>query len=80
MGLKREWVKALGLVWGLTGKRVPSRIPLKICSAVDDDDDDDDFYCVCVYYCSTYYKAVRGGGGNGEGRTCATRDYEPRPV
>ena len=33
---------------------------------------------VCVYYCSTYYKAVREGGG--EWRTCATRDYEPRPV
>ncbi len=35
--------------------------------------------CVCVYYCSTYYKAVREGGG-GEWRTCATRDYEPRPM
>ena len=34
---------------------------------------------VCVYYCSTYYKAVREGGG-GEWRTCATRDYEPRPM
>ncbi len=34
---------------------------------------------VCVYYCSTYDKAVREGGGVGW-RTCATRDYEPRPV
>jgi hypothetical protein len=31
------------------------------------------------YYCRTYYKAVRVGGG-GEWRTCAMRDYEPRPV
>jgi hypothetical protein len=36
--------------------------------------------CVCVYYCSTYYKAVRVGGGGEQWRTCATRDYEPRPV
>jgi hypothetical protein len=35
--------------------------------------------CVCVYYCSTHYKAVREGGG-GKWRTCATRDYEPRPM
>ena len=34
---------------------------------------------VCVDYCSTYYKAVREGRG-GKWRTCATRDYEPRPV
>jgi hypothetical protein len=34
----------------------------------------------CVYYCSTYYKAVRVGGGGEQWRTCATRDYEPRPV
>jgi hypothetical protein len=33
--------------------------------------------CVC-YYCSTYYKAVCVGGT--QWRTCATRDYEPRPV
>ena len=36
--------------------------------------------CLLLQYCnkvtSTYYKAVREGGG----RTCATRDYEPRPV
>jgi hypothetical protein len=36
------------------------------------------WHFVCVYYCSTYYKAVRVGGG-GTGRTCDTRDYEPRP-
>jgi hypothetical protein len=30
-------------------------------------------------YCRTYYKAVRVGGG-GEWRTCAMRDYDPRPV
>ena len=35
---------------------------------------------VCVYYCSTYYKAVREEGGGGKWRTCATRDYEPRPM
>ncbi len=34
---------------------------------------------VCVYYCNTYYRAGLGGGG-GEWRTCATRDYEPRPM
>ena len=36
--------------------------------------------CVCVYYCSTSYKAVRVCGGGKQWRTCATRDYEPRPV
>jgi hypothetical protein len=35
----------------------------------------------CVDYCSTYYKAVRVCVGGGEQwRTCATRDYEPKPV
>ncbi len=35
----------------------------------------------CVYYCSTYCKAVRvGPGGGKQWKTCATRDYEPRPV
>ena len=34
---------------------------------------------MCVYYCRTYYKAVRVGG-EGEWRTCAMRDDEPRPV
>jgi hypothetical protein len=36
--------------------------------------------CLCVYYWSTYYKVVRLCGGGGQWRTCATRDYEPRPV
>jgi hypothetical protein len=33
---------------------------------------------VCVYYCSTYYKTVRVGGR--KWRSCAKRDYEPRPM
>jgi hypothetical protein len=48
-----------------TGKDSPAREPS---------------WSACVYYCSTYYKAVRVGGGGGQWRTCATRDYEPRPV
>jgi hypothetical protein len=41
--------------------------------------------CDCV--CATVFitavpitKLFAGGGGVGEWRTCATRDYEPRPV
>ena len=37
------------------------------------------FVSVCVYYCSTYYKAVRESS-EGKWRTCATKDYEPRPM
>ena len=34
---------------------------------------------VCVFITAVPNKAVRVGGG-GKGRTCATRDNEPRPV
>jgi hypothetical protein len=35
---------------------------------------------VCVYYCSIYFKVVRMCVGGKQWRTCATRDYEQRPV
>jgi len=37
--------------------------------------------CVCVFITAVpITKLFAGGGGGGEWRTCATRDYEPRPV
>ncbi len=38
-------------------------------------------YSVCVFITAVpITKLFAGGGGGGEGRTCAKRDYEPRPV
>jgi hypothetical protein len=41
------------------------------------------YYCVCLCVCLLLQDLVQSclhGGGGGYGRTCATRDDEPRPV
>jgi hypothetical protein len=36
--------------------------------------------CVCLLLQDLVQNCLNGGGGGGYGRTCATRDDEPRPV
>jgi hypothetical protein len=36
--------------------------------------------CVCLLLQYLFQRCSRGGGGGKQWRTCATRDYEPRPV